>query len=838
MWTGSQRSILLNYNYPSAGSKQVNFNWQPDTRYDVEIYFKKHASAGFYKVYINDALVLSVTGLDTSGAYAIDRIQYGMIDLVENTLWTDASVILDNIMIMDTGPIGTLDTLRQVTFEAGDFSEVDGVQNSPIVTTAQAHNGLRSCQHTRDVYSEEGYYVNVGLHKELFIEMVVMFDVLPATGKYIEFLQVGRSGVDLFRARLYNDGGTKKWSFAYRHAGSLTWVNSGTSTNPSADTFYNIIVQLRCSHVDGQTVGIYKMKVDDTELADISQTSKDTDYVAVSQVRVYLYADGIATSIWTDCLTVQTTAITMHTGSGESYPPGGSAPVISEPAEVVPIGLGWLQVFVNQTQVEVFDVSVSEAKGGLGNVTAPVTLPVERGDYIYVICEGEYLIAGKVTEITRDLDAGTKQLTVQTKTQRLNGVYVDAQAHQSYTGLDAGAIAKDLIDYYFNGLFTSVNVNVETGIIVPTINFADKTVLSAFDELANRCNGVYRVDKDGDVYFDVRGNTASGVTLNRVDLLSPLSIREVGEPVGTLIVKGDGVQGQAGSGLPQVQHIDKRVKSNAEATQLAEALLERYGVSTVVMCEVQGFVNARYGESIILNVPEEDYSNETVTVDSVRWSFTGGECKTSFQFGEAGEGDLDLEGALTKIVTAIQENDVAHISTHQGVEIVDTDPSLNYTDIVDAAASSETQVQTSAVTLQSQAAGTEADAVEQAYVKVVVARGASLGKGFVKIMLMVGATEYHSWFIHVNADVTSYTLTALINHDFSGETVLVKAQGMDLSDQFSISVNITNLWTTPAGGDVDVTIEMVTNVYLTATLLVRQYAVHSHAVSQSELHDF
>lgn len=797
--------------YPAATETSYHYDWQPNVWYCFELWFKKHASTGGYKLWLNDALVVDDSGLNTSGSFDIDQVRVGAEWFAAysgpwpGSEWCD--IYVDDVVMMDNGPIGTFDLTTHIDYETGDFSQVDGVTASPAIDDQHRHCGIYSCENSAAAYTEEGPYLNIGYQKEIYFEMPIEFDDLPSSGKYIEFLQIGRSGLSLFKARIYNDSGTIKWSFGHRHAGSFTFANSAVSTNPSADTWYCVKGYIKCSHTDGSAVGTYQMWIDDVELNDITQTNRDTDYVVVNEYRIYLYTDETSgATFWHDCIYIQTTAFgTCHTAGSEDV----AVPLEAE-EDCVPVGDGWLQVFLNCQQIPVFDIDITESKGGIGTVNVPYEVLVERGDLVHVICESEYLIAGKVTQIDKDRSAGVKKLTLKTKTQRLDGVRIDASAHRAYEGWDAGAIAADLIDYYFDGLFVSDEIDAATGIFLTLIDLYDKSVLSGFEELANRSDAAYRVDENNVVHYFVRGSISTGYTITQKDLLQPIKISEIGEPIGKLKVVGFGVTGQAGNGIPQVVHSDRRITSSAEAQEVAEALLDKYGQRTKITLKLKGFYKGHWGESLILDTPNEGFKNETKIIDQIKWSFKASICETTIEIGAS---ETNLEFAVEAITKQLDEQLVNRVSTHIGTETGDSDPFLNYTDLLDLSAGGEVRVNDGAgtKTLRSGACASESDAATIAYLEADIGIGGSGGGGWTMVWIEDAAgNKLATTHGYLSATYLPMRLTCMIPYDYSGENVYVKA-----------------LAYVGVGGD----------VYLTSTLKVRQFIVHSHPVTQPVTHE-
>lgn len=798
----------LHIKYPSSADYYYYYDWQVNTWYCIEFYFKKHASTGRYKMWVNDVLVADTGDIDTSGADSVDEVRIG-IDWSSGGADPFTTAYVDCICIMDSEPIGTHSSFDN-GFEEGDLSAYDAVVGSPSVTELKLHCGSYGCENSISVGGSEGPYINLGHHKEVYLQFEVKFDdaTPPTSGRvYFAYIRESSDSVNILSLFIYNDAGTVKWGFTYRAAGASTTVNSAVSTNPSSDTWYCVEAKIIMSSRDGDAEGSYTMYVDDTELNDITQSTKDTDYTGVAVLRLVTYTAAAGGAIvYLDCVKWQDTDVGACHAAGVSEPPTLETETDCTP----PASADWLQVYRNCERVYPLGASVESGERGIGNLTIPFGNSAVRGDLFHVIVEGTTILQGHVVSIKKNRSEGTKTLSCQTKSARLYGKYVLNEAHSAYSGEDIGAIAKDLVDYYFDGLFTSNNIVENTGITVSDFDCYDITVGEALEKLANRGNAAFYVDGNNDVHFFVKGDEVSGASFNKDNIFGDLVTDEVGEIIGKVIVKGaTGISGEAGSGLPEVLYSDRRISSNSEAQEVAEALLDHYGETETIKFSVNGFFNIKHGQSAILDMPLDGYDSEEVVIEDVSWNLTARICKTIIVLGKHTL-KVSYENLLKRIFKEIQEQKVNRISNHSGSDSGYGDPLLEFNNILSRSLASEVRVQTAAVTLDSGTCSSEDDAATLVQIWLYLERGGSGGSGGMLFWIEDGSGYvYGTWFTHIDANNTSHTVNVLLPYDLSGKTLYVKARGI-------------------AGND----------TWMRSQLEINQFIQHSHDITQASKHRF
>jgi hypothetical protein len=777
-----------------GGFATANYNFQVGVKYTIEMAVYK-AVAGWTKVWINDVLVVEVDE-NTSGKNSIDEVRFGE---VETDGGYGSEIDVDDIAIANTGPIGSHKGFN-FNAETGDFSQFDSMVGSPTIESSKRHCGNNGALATLTAYTSQGATINLGHQKEIFLQFYVQIGTSPASGKYVELARISRASDDIMKIRLYNDAGTVKWGFFYRHNGSLLSAYSGTSSNPATATWIRVQARIRCSTVDGDASGIYDMWIDGVNLADITKTTRDTDYTGVTLLDMVATTDNPSATVYWDCLVWDTVAEAAHAaGSSDTATP------YTEPSDCIPQKTqAWLQIFNNCQLTKITDFSLKQEQHGIGSITVPYDTNLVKSDLVHVFAAGVNLLQGRVTTVDPDRAKGTRTAQVQTKSARLYTKYCLSSTHQVYSLVDAGYIVYDLINYYFNGLFTTNNINQATGITVQAFDCTGKSVGAAIDDLNTRANTCCYIDPTNDVHYYVAGDESSSYVLNPNDIdyfkatdLSPLC--------GKVIVKGNGVWGYSGSGLPEVMVDERRISSATEAQQVADALYALYGSGRLKRIEVRvkGFYALKQGLSLVLNYPKERYTNSVQTVQDVTYKLSPPVSTTIF----LGDKQPSLEWLLRDALTQIQSQNVSRVSDHTGSATVITDPLLTYNDLLNLGAGSNTAVSAAGkTTIRTGTCGTESNPSSLVYVETVLGYVSGAFTGSLSIEDS-GGTVYHDWEITMDSVLTSRKKTCKLPIDLSGKTM--------------------NLRMICRSGD---------SGSMNATLKIRQFIQHAHSMSQSDKH--
>lgn len=804
-YAGTLKVYLWRY-YPSSHIYSVNYTFAVDTWYCVEMGWYRHASAGWYKLWINGALLISKTGLDTTGIAHVDEVRvgqctssYGVIDIVDD-------------VVVATSYIGTHDQSLEETFE-GDFSRFDAQTDSPTLQVLNRHCGIQAMRCSVAQYGSAGVYVSLGHEKELYVQLMVEFDTVPgADTEYIEFLRLAGSGVDLLSLRIRRNAGAVEWGMVYREGGaSTTAYSSGVVAAPVAGTWYCVEARLRCSPENGSAIGVVDMWIDDVELNDIDDLAVDTDYTGATILYLVTTTNRVAGAIvYTDCVLVQTTTTgACHVAGSEDVVPPITETADCEPPE----GDGYVRVYRNCNQIELLDFSLGGEYHGVAELGLPYDTAIAIDDLVHVLVGGYRLVQGRVQQIAPDKLSGVKTIYVKTKTAQLYDLYVDDVDHIIYTGLDAGEIAKDLLDHYYGSLFTSENVDVETGFIISDIDGSEQILGEMLEELAMRAGASFYVDTDKDLHFYVEGDESTLQRIGVEDVLE-LTSETVGEPINRIIVKGDGVEGSAGSGVPEKMYSDRRIKSDSEAAEVAASLLARYGSGTMprrTTIRASGFIPARRGQSLVLDYPDDGYDEAGVIVRDMSWHFGAGSFETTIIIGDEAP---TIDSVLRNMAVKARQQEINRISQHAGGDNSDADPALIYETLINNGGLATAVDDTAEVTLNNApCVAVAGNAATLAEIQTVLTWSAD--GGITNIHVYIGGTadanRIDSRAITPDADNTSFTITLLVARQLIAlEIVYIRARCVD------------------GGGPVT----------LTATLLVKQFLEHSHSATQSSSHDF
>jgi len=279
-------------------------------------------------------------------------------------------------------------------------------------------------------------------------------------------------------------------------------------------------------------------------------------------------------------------------------------------------------VFIAAGLEDVHTFEVEEGSKGIITVTLPYTTAVAIDDSFEIKTDGTTWIKGKVQriKIRRVGMTNTKILTCYGKTHTLYEKYcLDFGFHQ-YFNKDVGWIANDLVDHYFGGTLTSVNINVATGVVLTHFECDGRSIGEALEVLASRGDCNFYVDNDDDVHFFIRPGAASGLTAE--DLGELKIVDESGRKFVKVIVRGRhrAIQASAGAGFPEFFYQDDRIISTTEAGEVATAMVAELGATRQqIVAREDSFMETRAGKTIILNVPADGFNDQVIEIQKIRW---------------------------------------------------------------------------------------------------------------------------------------------------------------------------------------------------------------------------
>jgi len=310
-----------------------------------------------------------------------------------------------------------------------------------------------------------------------------------------------------------------------------------------------------------------------------------------------------------------------------------------------------VQLLINSNEVSVRRLSVLDEGKGKLTFLLRETVSVNVGDSVEIKKDGSTIAKGTVTKIVTERKHHRKMVYCIGRTDLLYREVVLDKDHRVYANQDAGAIVKDLIDYYFSGVLISNNVNTSTGTTVNRIDGYGKTVGDVIEDLAERAGCCFYVDNSDDVHFFLEGAESTGLTINESDVID-LRKTEWGETIGKVTVEGRyGFKGTAGTGQPHIYVHDRRIRSKTEAASIASALLSLYN-QTRKSAEMRlyDFWNLHTEKTVTVNLPNDGYNNTTETIRRVQWDFRGKICFTTVTVGDK---NPSFEDAISKIMRGL-----------------------------------------------------------------------------------------------------------------------------------------------------------------------------------------
>jgi len=293
---------------------------------------------------------------------------------------------------------------------------------------------------------------------------------------------------------------------------------------------------------------------------------------------------------------------------------------------------------------------VDEGKGKI-SFLVPHTVDVDVGDSVEVRVDGSTIAKGTVFKVETERKRWRRMVYCLGRTDILYREVILDPDHHVYANQDAGAIVKDLVDYYFSGILTSNNVNTSTGTTIKRIDGYGKTVGDVIDDLAERAGCCFYVDNSDDVHFFLEGAESSGLTINESDV-HRLKTTVWGESIGKVTVEGRyGFKGSAGTGIPHIYIHDRRVRSKTEAAEIASSLLSLYNTSRKT-AEIMlfGFWNLHTQQTVTVNLPNDGYNNSVEVIRRIRWDFRVGKTFTTVTVGDE---NPDFTDAVSKILRGL-----------------------------------------------------------------------------------------------------------------------------------------------------------------------------------------
>jgi len=233
--------------------------------YCVELHWWKHSTQGLAELYVNGKLVCSLKGKNTSAFGNVERLDFGLpelVDLASTTVYCDC-VKVARIYV---GP----ESIFSDGFESGSFGSWTGKGNSTgetvNVTSSMAHHGTYSAKFTSNGnggFESAICYKSVSSLSEVYARgyFRVAASGIVDNGDRISFMAfTNASGYTAAYAGWCKTGGVVKW---YLVLGSLIVYSK---TSPSLNTWYCVELHWK----KATTTGLGELYVNGVKVCSIS----------------------------------------------------------------------------------------------------------------------------------------------------------------------------------------------------------------------------------------------------------------------------------------------------------------------------------------------------------------------------------------------------------------------------------------------------------------------------------------------------------------------------------------------------------------------------------------
>jgi hypothetical protein len=273
--------------------------------YCVELHWWKHSTQGMAELYVNGRLACSITGKDTTAFGNVERLDFGLPELVNLPPSTTAYCDCVKVARTYVGP----EFIVGDSFESGSFSAWTGksvsVGETATVVSTMAHHGTYSAKFTSNGnggFESASCYKNISPLAEVYVRgyFRVATSGIVDNGDRISFIALANaSGYTAAYAGWYKTGGVVKW---YLVLGSLIVYST---TSPSLNTWYCVELHWK----KGTTTGLGELYVNGVKVC--SLTGKNTaTYGSISQVIFGLALRNCASATaYCDCTKIATTYI-------------------------------------------------------------------------------------------------------------------------------------------------------------------------------------------------------------------------------------------------------------------------------------------------------------------------------------------------------------------------------------------------------------------------------------------------------------------------------------------------------------------------------------------------
>lgn len=205
-------------------------------------------------------------------------------------------------------------------------------------------------------------------------------------------------------------------------------------------------------------------------------------------------------------------------------------------------------------------------------------------------------------------------ITLADDTARSNG-------HYEYTSQEYSSILKDLLSYYFSGVFDVTNVD-DTGMTCDHINLKGKQISECIKILAQRSKHVFWLEPPNFLYFKEKGAVSSGYSAIYGTNIDDISIVRDTFTKTKILIKMKLGTVEVGTGTRIAIFFDDTITTEDEAEDVANAILEEMqdvqirGEITLTECRH----DLVPGTTIQLEAPQFGFNGESIRIKSVSYT--------------------------------------------------------------------------------------------------------------------------------------------------------------------------------------------------------------------------
>ncbi len=221
----------------------------------------------------------------------------------------------------------------------------------------------------------------------------------------------------------------------------------------------------------------------------------------------------------------------------------------------------------------------------------------------------EHVIPGDFTAYASD------KLTV------LSNEVASHEDHREYVNTEVSVIVKNLLDYYFNGVFDQTNIDTTTA-TVGYLDLTDKPINECMQILAQRARFVYWLEPPNLFYFKARDSISSNYTAIYGTNVENLAVTRDNFVKTKVIVKMRLGKVISGTGTRIAIVADDTIVKEADAQQLADSILDE--MQDIRIRGEITLTELRYdlipGTTVVLHAPQFGFENETVRIKQITYS--------------------------------------------------------------------------------------------------------------------------------------------------------------------------------------------------------------------------